>query len=202
MKPRKAAITFATMTLLAFATTHAHAGPTVVCKTKSAPVDLTGDDGSKCSATSDGTSKKKANAEATGSGSVAEADELTGAHSKAIATDGGHAQSESDTKSQSITDASGASSANAVSDHRGVAQSTASGSTSEADTSAFGHCSAKSTATGTASLAIAQCGANGKFAHATATNGGQAHAFDNATPTCDPSASGTAKVRSTGGNCG
>jgi hypothetical protein len=202
MKSGKAVIGFAAVMLLVFAATSANAQFTVVCKTKkNTSVSLTGNDGSKCFASADGTSAKSAKAAATGSGSSAEADELTGSHSKATATDGSFAESESDTQGQSITNASGASSANAVSDHHGVAQSTASGSTSEADTSAFGRCDAKATATGTGSLAIAECGTHGTFAHATATNGGDAEGSDTAPPTCKPGA-GTAKVRSSHGNCG
>jgi hypothetical protein len=189
--------------LLAFATTTAHAQATVVCKTKlNTSVDNKGGDGSECFASSDGTSEKKAHSEATGNGSFADAEEQTGSHSRATATGGSFSEATSDTHAQSTSDASNGSSVTASSDHHGVAKATADGSSSEADASAFGRCEAKAKATGTGSLATAECGSRNKFAHATATNGGTAHAFDNASPTCDPGASGTAKVRSSGGNCG
>ena len=201
MKSRSAMIGVAAAMLLVFAATSANAQFTVVCKAKKPPpVSLTGDDGSSCFASSDGKSSKSAKASATGNGSGAEADELTGGHSKATATDGGFAESESDTHGQSTTNASGASSANATSDHKGVAQGTASGS-SEADASAFGKCEAKATASGTDSLATAECTRHGTSVHATATGGGIAEGSDTEPPTCTPGA-GTAKVRSSGGNCG
>ena len=133
MKSRTAVIGFAATMLLAFAATPALAQFTVVCKTKkSPPISLNGDDGSSCFASADGTSAKNAKASASGNGSFADAEEQTGGHSKATATDGSFAESSSDTHGQSTSDASGTSSASVASDHKGVAQATASGS-SEAE---------------------------------------------------------------------
>ena len=70
----------------------------------------------------------------------------------------------------------------------------------EAHSTADGHCLATAKADGTGSKATANCVGTLTFAHATATGGGLAKAFDNASPTCTANG-GTAKVVSSGGNC-
>ena len=66
---------------------------------------------------------------------------------------------------------------------------------------AFNDCHASGNAKNGAE-ADAFCETGGGFANATATNGGFAEAFDDAPPICNTSGGGTAKVRSSFGNCG
>jgi len=70
------------------------------------------------------------------------------------------------------------------------------GATAESDADCATSASAMKTAT-----AHAFCSTKGSFAHVSATNGGFAEGSDTGAPTCTPGG-GTAKVRSTGGNCG
>ena len=203
MKSRNAVIGFAATMLLAFAAAPALAkGPpfNVKCKEKTAnSVDLHGTDGSECFASSDGSGTAKANAD--GATSFADGEVQTGAEAKATARSGSFSEATSDTHGKSTSKATGGSSVTATSDHHGNAEGTAT-SGSEADASAFGACDAKATADGAGSLATADCESNGTHAQATATGGGTAKGFSNASPTCNPGASGTARVRSSGGNCG
>jgi hypothetical protein len=199
MEPRKAMIGFAAAMLLAFVAPQAHAGAGAVCNEKMATgIDHTGTDGSECLASSDGTSTAKS--KATGAKSVAEADVSTGGKANAVATGGSFSEAGSDTGSHSKSTASSGSLAEAFSDEHGKAKATATGG-SDAVVDAFGKCKGTAKATG-ASLAVAVCEHDGTFAHATATGGGEAEGSDTSPPTCIPGPSGTAKVRSTGGNCG
>jgi hypothetical protein len=56
-------------------------------------------------------------------------------------------------------------------------------------------------ATGAGSISDAECSTSGSFVTATTTKGGQATGDGINPPTCTPG-KGTAKVRSSGGNCG
>lgn len=198
MKPRKSMIGLAAAMLLVFAAAPAHAGAGAVCAEKmSANIDNKGTDGSECFASSDGSGTAKA--KASGAKSFADGEVQTGGKSNAVATGGSFSEAVSDTSGHSTSHASGGSSVTVASDEHGVAKAAAT-LASEADASAFGKCSASAKATG-GSLAVADCETNGTFAHATATGGGIAKGFDNASPVCTPGA-GTAKVRSSGGNCG
>lgn len=196
----KAMIGFAAAALLPFAAAQAFAGAKTVCTTSSSSTHVmhTGSDGSECLATSDGTGKAKANA--SGSGSYAETDVLSGGHSSSFATDSAMSEAESESDGRSTAHASNPGSNTYVdADNHGVAKGTATGgSTSEA--TALGKCVATSKAT-QGSTADANCEAAGSFVHSTATDGGEAFGSDSSPPTCTPNG-GTAKVRSTGGNCG
>ncbi len=86
-------------------------------------------------------------------------------------------------------------------DNHGNAKASANGDTANGQADAFGSCHASGKAIGANSTAFARCETGG-FAHATATGGGEADAFDDAPPVCTPGVAGTAKVRSSGGNCG
>src|ERR1039458_10180388 len=198
MKPRKSMIGLAAAMLLVFAAAPAHAGAGSVCKEKTATsVDNKGSDGSECFASSDGSSTAKS--KATGDKSFADAEVSTGGRSKAAATGGSFSEAISDTGGHSTSNSSSGSDGDATSDDHGVAKTTATES-SEAHSLAFGKCDAVANSTG-GSLAVADCEADGTFAHATATGGGTAKGFYNASPVCTPGA-GTARVRSSGGNCG
>jgi hypothetical protein len=196
--PGKAMMGLAVAMLLAFGAAPAHAGPGVKCQEKmNSKVDHKGTDGSECFASSDGTGGAKS--KAAGAKSFADAEIQTGGKANAVATGGSFSEAIADTGSHSISNASNGGSVTATSDKHGVAKGTASGS-SEADPSAFGKCHATAKATGLNSLATAECLSPGTFAHATATGGGKAHAFSNASPSCVPNA-GTAHVHSSGGDC-
>ena len=62
------------------------------------------------------------------------------------------------------------------------------------------NCTASATAKNNGD-ANAECTTDGGFVNATATNGGEANGTDTGPPICNANG-GTAKVRSTGGNCG
>jgi hypothetical protein len=203
MKPRSAMMGFAGAILLGFAAAPAHAAPppfTVKCvETKNTNVSLTGTDGSQCFASSDKTGTAKA--KASDAGSFADAELSSHGTSTATARGGSFSGAFSDNKSTSISHVTGpGGDGDATSDHKGTATTNALGG-AEAHTQAFGNCDAKANATGTGSFALADCEANGTFAHATSTGGGEARGFWNGPPICNPNG-GTAKVRSTGGNCG
>ncbi len=116
--------------------------------------------------------------------------------------DGSMCEAVADNTSKSQAKAAGSGSmAESTSDSHGKAKSTAT-SGGNAQAAAFGDpgsCKATASASSGAT-AFAQCEAGG-FANATATNGGLAMAFDDKAPTCDPGATGTAKVHSSFGDC-
>jgi hypothetical protein len=189
--------------LMAFAAAPTHAkGPpfTVVCvETHNTTLDRKGTDGSECFASSDKTGK--ATAKAAGNKSFADAEMQGGGLATATVRDGIFSGAISDSGGKSISHVTGAGGdGDATSDAHGRATTNATGG-SEAHTQAFGKCDAKATSSGAGSFAKAVCEANGTFAHATATGGGEAQAFNSAPPVCHPNG-GTAKVRSSGGNCG
>jgi hypothetical protein len=199
MKPHRAVMGFAAAMLLAFAAAPAHAGPGAKCSEKqNSSVDHIGTDGSECSASSDGTGTAKS--KASGATSSADAEVQTGGKANAVATGGSQSEALSDTGGHATSHASGGGSDGFVESHgHGVAKGNATGG-GQTDAVADGKCNASAKAAGSGSYAQSRCGANGSFAHATATGGGAAIAWDNALPTCTPG-SGTAKVRSSGGNC-
>ena len=86
-------------------------------------------------------------------------------------------------------------------DHHGNAKASANGDHANGQAVAFGKCKASAKAVGPNSVAFGRCEVGG-FAHAVATGGGEADAFDDATPTCTATVNGsTAMVHSTGGDC-
>ena len=206
MRARRPTFGLAVAMTLVFGTAPAFAGPGSVCTVtkKNTSVDHTGSDGSECFASSDGHSK--GHATATGDKSEAEADGMTGGKATAIANGvSSFSDASADGHGHSTSTAMGdGTQANAVTDAKGKAKSTANGTNSEADSSAFGKCKATSMATTgphAASKAVANCSHNGTFVSATATDGGMAEGSDDAPPTCDPGAHGTATVHSSGGDC-
>jgi hypothetical protein len=84
-------------------------------------------------------------------------------------------------------------------DQKGVATANATGG-SFSNVTALGKCNATGMASG-GSTTNANCSTDGSFVHSTATGGGEADGDDINPPTCTPNG-GTAKVRSSGGNCG
>ena len=197
MVSKKAVIGFATVLLVAaFAAPLAHAGG-ATCKSTNGEKKHTASDGSSCLASSDGTGKAKA--KATG-GASAQTFVETGGKSNSVASDQATSEAESESKGKSTAHASGpGSDAFVDADQKGVATATANGG-SVANVTALGKCNATGMATG-ASAVNANCEADGSFVHATATGGGEADGSDTEPPTCTPNG-GTAKVRSSGGNCG
>ena len=96
--------------------------------------------------------------------------------------------------------ATGASSfSESVCDKHGKVKASADGDHADGEAAAFGKCKASAKAVGPHSVAFGRCEVGG-FAHATATGGGTARAFDDAPPQC-VAAGGTALVQSTFGNC-
>src|SRR4029077_8393378 len=194
----------------------AHAAKAVKCVSTSGDVPKTGTDGSTCDADVITTGKAKATASgvsdaastATGGsatsvatkGSAASATGDSGGSGKATADRASAASAEGDGASTGTAIATGASAASAVATTGGgVANATAKNKSAAAATSEA-LCSAQATAKNM-SEAEATCSTPAGFAFATATNGGFASASDTGPPTCTPG-SGTAKLRSTGGNCG
>jgi hypothetical protein len=203
MKVRNIMIGFAAATLLALAAGAAHARQapfTVTCvENHNTSVDLLGADGSECFASSDKTGTAKA--KASDDKSFADAEVSSKGTSKATARGGSFSEAISDTGGTSISHVTGPSGdGDATSDHKGNATTNATGG-SEAHSQAFGNCDAKATSDGAGSFAKAVCQANGTFARATASGGGEAQAFNDAPPVCHANG-GIAKVRSSGGNCG
>jgi hypothetical protein len=188
-------IGFAAGVLLIFASAPVHAGAGAVCKSTSGVDMHSGADGSDCLASSDGTGNAKASAKTSGS---AQTFVTTGGKSNAVATGSGSAEAESESGGKSTAHASSSGSAFVDADNGGVATTTATGSGS-GEATAFGNCVATSKASSSAT-ANADCTTSGGFVHSTATNGGTAIGTDTAPPTCSPGG-GTAKVRSSGGNC-
>jgi len=115
-------------------------------------------------------------------------------------TDGSFCEAIADGTSSSKATAKGNNSiATANSDNQGSAKATATGG-SHGESHADGKCHAKAKASGAGSHALAECFTTGGFSHATATGGAFAQGSDNNPPFCTANG-GTAKVRSTGGNC-
>ena len=196
---------FAAAMLLAFAVGPAHAKCntstfTVVClETAAANIDHKGGDGSECFAQSDGSGLAKACA--SDSGSFADSEMSTGGTTHATAKGGSFSEALADHKGTSVSHVSGAGGdGDATSDDKGTATTNVTGG-AEGHSSAFAKCDAQATAIGSGSLATAECTTKNGFAHAKATGGGTAEGSDTAPPTCTP-AGGTARVRSSHGNCG
>jgi hypothetical protein len=200
MKSRNVVIGFAAAMLFAFAPGSAHAKAkkfTVVCIEKNnTTVDHTAT-GTECFASSDGTGK------ATAKAALGFADsELSsgGTTTATVRGSGAFSGATADTGGKSISHVAGAGGdGDATSDEKGTATTNVTGG-GEAHTQAFGKCDANATADA-GSFAKAVCEHNGTHATAVATNGGHAEGFDDKSPICTPNG-GTAKVRSTGGNCG
>ena len=195
----------ATAMLLSFATAPAYAicntkTFTVVCKEKVATnIDHQGGDGSECFAQSDGSGTAKACA--SDSGSFADSEMSTGGTTHATAKGGSFSEATADHHGTSVSHVSGAGGdGDATSDDKGTATTNVTGG-AEGHSAAFGKCDATATSDGAGSLATADCTTKGGSVHATATGGGVAEGSDTAPPTCTPGG-GTAKVRSSHGNCG
>jgi hypothetical protein len=191
----------AAILLLGLGATTAHAAKGATCISNGAgEVKGSGTDGSDC--TADGV--------ASGDSGVAKAKGDSTANSEAES--GGTANANANTKSEADATASAACKANANSngdgsfseavctaDH-GSAKSVT-GKDGNSTVEAFDDCKSSGNAKN-GGEADAFCETSGGFATATTSNGGFAKAFDDAPPTCDTSKGGTAKVRSTFGNCG
>jgi hypothetical protein len=193
---RKMSMTgLATAVLIVFAA-QAYAG-SATCKSTKGEKTHTASDGSTCLASSDGTGKAKA--KATGGGSAQTFVE-TGGKSDSVASDEAMSEAESESKGNSTAHASGPGSEAFVdADQKGVATANATGG-SFSNVTALGKCNATGMASG-GSTTNAHCETDGSFVHSTATGGGEADGDDINPPTCTPNG-GTAKVRSSGGNCG
>ena len=196
MVTRKATAAFATALLVVFIAAQVHAGG-ATCKSSKGEQKHTASDGSSCLASSDGTGKAKA--KATG-GASSQTFVTTGGKSNSVASDQAMSEAESESKGKSTAHAAGpGSDAFVDADQKGVATANATGGSS-ANVTALGNCNATGMATG-GSTVNASCEADGSFVHSTATGGGEADGSDTNPPTCTPN-SGTATVRSSGGNCG
>ena len=197
MVSKKAVMGFATVVLVAaFAAPLAHAGG-ATCKSTNGEKKHTASDGSSCLASSDGTGKAKA--KATG-GASSQTFVETGGKSSSVASDDATAEAESESKGKSTAHASGSGSDAFVdADQKGVSTADATGG-SFSNVTALGNCNASGMASGDSTINVT-CEADGSFVHATATGGGEADGDDIDPPTCKPNG-GTAKVRSSGGNCG
>ena len=206
MKARNVMIGFGAAALLAFAVVPAGAKCntntfTVVCleKKTAANIDLHGGDGSECFAQSDGTGTAKACA--SDNKSFADSEMSTGGTTHATAKGGSFSEATADHGGTSTSHVEGAAGdGDATSDDNGTATTDVTGG-AEGHSSAFGKCDAQATSDGAGSFALADCEAKGTFAHAKATGGGEARAFNRSPPICHPNG-GTARVRSSGGNCG
>ena len=179
LKARKMTVGLVAAMFLAFAAANAHAAKGATCKSNSkGDVMHTGSDGSDC-----------------------EADATTGGKSKATAKTDGSAEAISQThgKANAIATGAGTADAEASAHGKAIAKADTSGTATASSDGSSGKCTATANAT-TSGTAEAQCEAGG-FVQATATNSGTAVGFDDAPPTCSPGPSGTASVKSSGGNC-
>ena len=186
--------------LLGLGATAAYAAKGATCISKGAgEVSNHGTDGSEC------------DADGVASGDTAVAKAKGDSIADSLAEGGGTATASANINGEADATASAACKANAnenrgsnaeavcTSDH-GSAKSVASkgsNSTVEADDDCKASGNAKNGAE-----ADAFCETTGGFATATASNGARAEASDDKAPVCDTSGGGTAKVRSSGGNCG
>jgi hypothetical protein len=201
MKPGYAAalalaLTFASMTF-AFVEA-AQAGDGAACKSSSGFVAHSGTDGSSCDANSDGSSTARAVAN---ENSYASSAVLTEGNASAVAKGNSIAGSTANSGGHSTSRALNSGGATAYAQDRGAAKATASGG-AIAESGADARCKTMAHANGTTGTrASALCNKNGGFVNATATNGGVATGSDTDPPICTPNG-GTARVRSTGGNCG
>ncbi len=191
---------FAIAALLSVNPAKALAAPGANCVSTSGDFMNVGGDGSSCDAFSDGSGKAKATAKGN---SGANSEVVSGDKATAVATDHSFAEAESQGSScpAKATANHGASAASLCFGQGGSAQATASNGADLARADAGAACKATAKATGAGSDAIAECSTPGGFVNATATNGGFAEGSDTDSPNCVPNG-GTAKVRSTGGNCG
>jgi hypothetical protein len=201
MKPRRAAalallIAFASMPFVFVVAAEAREG--AACKSSSGSVSHSGIDGSSCDANSDGSSA--AHAVATDN-SYASSAVLTGGGASAVAKGNSISTSTANSGGHSTSRASNSGGATTYAQDRGVAKATASGG-AIAESGADARCKTMAHANGTTGTrAFALCNKNGGFVNATATNGGVATGSDTDPPICTPNG-GSARVRSTGGNCG
>ena len=194
------AVAFVIYAVLVSPANPAFAGKSTNCvEKKNTMVDITGPDGARCVAFSDGTGT--AHSKASGSGSYAEAgvSHEGGSHGKANATakaggsavaggDGGHATAIS----------TGASSSSGAQSFEGAAKSVSS-SGGTASTLTQGNCKADANSTGSGSFAYAECSVAKITSTAVATGGGNAQVTDSIA-TCTANG-GTAVVTGNGHSC-
>jgi hypothetical protein len=200
MKSRNVVIGFAAAMLFAFAPGSAHAKGkkfTLVCVEKNNTTVDHKATGGECFAGSDGTGKATAKATL----GFADSELSTGGTTTAtVSGSGAFSGATADSGGKSISHVSGTGGdGDATTDSHGTATTNVTGG-GEAHTQAFGKCNAKATADA-GSFANAVCEHDGTHATAVATKGGHAEGFDDKSPICTPNG-GTAKVRSSGGNCG
>ncbi|HYL57503.1 MAG TPA: hypothetical protein VEU51_01430 [Candidatus Acidoferrales bacterium] len=159
-----------------------------------------GTDGSTCDADSDGSAKATANSkgDSTTFATVTHGDKAT-----AVATDKSFADAESEgapCPAKATAKHNGESEAFCFG-NGGSATASASKLDSFASAESDAGCKTVAKATGTKSSSNATCSTPGGVVTVTTTNGGFAEGSDTDPPDCVPGP-GTAKVRSTGGNCG
>ena len=142
------------------------------------------------SGTAKATAKSKGTADASANNADATAEATSQGDATADATDLGNAKA--------IASSGGAAEADATS---GTAKATATHKGAARADSLINNCIATAKAVHGAAVE-ATCATVGGFVHAEATNGGVADGFDFKAPVCTKGNHGTAKVRSTGGNCG
>lgn len=186
--------------LLSVIPTGAFAAGGANCVSKSAgEIDHDGADGSHCTADATGqNSKAIANAKGNGSSAISTVED--GGQGNAIASGASDAQTSVAGPCKAKASAKNSSDALGVCGAPGASAQANANKNSTATADASAKCKAKANATNDGS-ADADCNVDGGFAIVTATNGGSAVGSDTSLPTCSPNG-GTAKVRSSGGNCG
>lgn len=172
----------------------------VTCVSKSGPVSKTG--GSNiCFAGSDGSSKatSTANGGATAIAAVANGGKAqasaNGSDSLAEAHAEGACQAKSTASGPDIV-------SNSTCTVDGGSAKTVAAKGANASAESDEKCDASANSVGDGSVANANCSTAGGFVHSMATGGGVANGTDTDPPTCDTSHGGTARVRSSAGNCG
>ncbi|HYL60580.1 MAG TPA: hypothetical protein VEU51_17070 [Candidatus Acidoferrales bacterium] len=194
------AIAFVAIAILLLLSSPASAGKSTKCVEQgNNTVDITGSDGGRCVAISDGTGV--AHSTASGSGSYAEA---TVSHeggnqgkANAVAKVGGTAVAGGDGGHATAT-STGANSVSSAQSFSGTAKSVSS-SGGDASTLTQANCKANSNATGSGSFAYAECAVAGAKTTAVATGGGQAEGTDSGA-TCTANG-GTAVVTGNAHTC-
>jgi hypothetical protein len=175
-------------------------------------------DGTLCQVDSETGGKSTARAS---NGGQASADDFTFGHATATASDGATASADatfhkgkakatatgkdssataigSDCPASAVGETGGSATANC-----GTGKATASasdGGVADAETTVTPDCVVKATATGISSMSTADCKVKGGFVTVTTTGGGFASGDGVTSPNCTPN-SGTATVKSSGGNC-
>jgi hypothetical protein len=188
-----------------FATAHNNATATSSATTDS---DATADADHSGTATATAKSHSGANATADDSSSAV-VNASGGSSSEADADSSGTAKA-TGSKANALAMASGCTATATAKDTNngataictaGSAEATSSNKANGATAQTMADCAVIAKATGKGSMSDAECNTSGGFVTVTTTKGGQATGDGMNAPTCTPG-KGTAKVRSSGGNCG